>query len=116
MSETNTAGQEERVPTKEKLATAMERANAPGKLIRWARDGYYDELFGPLDFPLITLIGDLRLHNLSKLARRVEDGEFEPQKWEWEEWEQTEEGQASKRTLLGLGLIPNEDENEGIQK
>lgn len=63
-------------PTTEKLAKALEEANAPEYMISRARSGYYDDFKSDLAAPISTLIADLRGLGLNDLAERAMNDEF----------------------------------------
>ncbi len=82
-----------RIPTTEKLARALLRANAPDAMIDRARKGIYDDYKSPLATPIIALVSDAREHGLAEIAERAIAGEFEAQKWEGDAWMRSPEGQ-----------------------
>ena len=89
-----------RIPTTEKLARALLRANAPDAMIDRARKGIYDDYKSPLATPIIALVSDAREHGLAEIAERAIAGEFEAQKWEGDEWMRSPEGQEIVNSLI----------------
>ena len=88
-------------PTTEKLARALEEASAPSSMVQRARAGLYDDYKSELAMPIMQLVEDCRKHNLSRIAKRAKDGEFDATREEADEWAASEEGQQTIRDLLG---------------
>jgi hypothetical protein len=99
-------------PTTEKLARALEAIPAiPREMVRNARDGMYDDFKSPLTFPEITLVAELRKvagntslprsarQEISKMAQRVIDGEFDATPEESAAWAASPDGQETFRAL-----------------
>ena len=86
------ASTSEKLPTKERLARALETENDPrlAPLVVRARQGYYDDYESELAAPIITLVADLRGLGLEAFAQRVIDGEFDGIPEESEAWFQKE--------------------------
>lgn len=72
--------------TKDRLATALEKAEAPADMTARARDGYYDELDGPLTAPMMQLVMDARVEGLEDIAQRALAGDFNATQDEWDVW------------------------------
>lgn len=75
-------------PTSERLAKALEELHDPtlAYIIARVRAKYYDEFEGPLDTPLVTLVGELREAGHGAFAQRVIGGEFDASAEESEAW------------------------------
>ena len=91
----------QRIPTTEKLAKALEQANAPTKMIERARAGYYDDYKSELAFPIIQLVQDATRHELYTVAEQAKAGKFDGQKWEADEWAKSPEGRATFQEFMG---------------
>jgi len=79
--------EQQRIPTTEKLAKALEEAEAPAEMIKLAREGRYDKWKSELREPQMTLVNEARQAKLpTEFIERVKDGEFDAQYWEAEEW------------------------------
>ncbi len=85
----------QRIPTTEKLATALEQANAPLWLIQNARKGLYDDYKSENPTPIVALVNDCKSCNLESIIDRAIMGEFDAQTWEAEEWRNSPDGQAA---------------------
>jgi hypothetical protein len=72
--------------TNERLAQALEKANAPIHMVDRARAGQYNDFESDSATPIINLVRDLRLCGLSELAVRAMNGEFDSTKEEAEAW------------------------------
>lgn len=72
--------------TTERLARALEFANAPKVMVVAARAGCYDDFGSESPTPLMDLVRDLNQAGLTGLAQRVMDGEFDASRAEAEEW------------------------------
>lgn len=77
---------EERQPTTEKLAKALEKAGAPAEMIQRAHEGYYDDYKSDLIGPIYHLVDDANQNNLPDIASRAIAGEFDAERWEADEW------------------------------
>ena len=88
------------IPTTEKLAQALEAANAPAWMIEKAREGYYDDYKSHLAFPEMQLHHDAHVAGLESIKAAVEAGEFDSTKEESEEWARSPEGQAAFTELI----------------
>jgi hypothetical protein len=84
--------------TTERLAKALESANAPKAMITAARAGCYDDFKSESATPIMDLVRDLRQAGLTHLAQRAMDGEFDATQEESEAWANGPDGLAS---LLG---------------
>lgn len=93
----------ESLPTKERLARAMEQAMCPVPLIAAARAGRYDDYESDLAMPLVELVGELRALGQHALAERVVAGEFDGTKEESDAWAASPEGRAAFWELLPFG-------------
>jgi hypothetical protein len=85
-----------------KLAAALHEAGL-AEMAKRAEAGYYNEFFGPLDFPELTLADDLLKAGTTAalaLRRRVIDGEFDAGTEESEEWAGSPQGQDAMRRLI----------------
>lgn len=76
--------------TKERLATELEIANAPGWMIKNARNGQYDDFESSSPTPISQLVSDCRQAGLTELARRAMDGEYDSTKEESKAWYERE--------------------------
>ncbi|GAC1661650.1 MAG: hypothetical protein PVS3B3_32340 [Ktedonobacteraceae bacterium] len=84
----------ERQPTTEKLAQALIAAKAPQEMIDHARSGYYDDYKSDIGNNIMALVADAKKCNLTDIASRAMNGEFDAQDWEADEWAKSSEGQA----------------------
>lgn len=76
------------IPTKEKLALALE-ALGDRKLkhvIRRAREGYYHDFESPLPFPEIELYNEMYARGYLNFCERVKAGEFDASSEESSNW------------------------------
>ena len=86
----------EELPTKERLARAIvERTKGKydprfERMIKMAREAYYDEYDGPLATPITQLVDDFRALGWPDMAQRAMDGEFDATMEEAEAWMQRE--------------------------
>lgn len=90
---------EERIPTTEKLAKAMESHSCPPEMIKKAREGYYDDYKSSIATPCIQLVSDLVDAGKYVLAEKAKQGEFDAQKWESDEWAKGLDGRAAMARL-----------------
>jgi hypothetical protein len=88
------------LPTKERLAQAMEASACPPSMIRRTRDGYYDDFESQLITPALALVADLRAIGQHALAVRAVQGEFDGTTAEGDAWASSVDGQAAFRDLL----------------
>jgi hypothetical protein len=86
--------------TTEKLATALEEERAPKSMVARAREGYYHDFLSPLAMPIHQLVGDARRYDLTRIAKRAMQGDFDATKEESDEWAASEEGRQTIRDLL----------------
>jgi hypothetical protein len=86
--------------TKEKLAVALEKERAPRSMIVRAREGYYDDFLSPLAMPIHQLVSDVRKYNLTRIAKRAMNGDFDATKEESDAWAASDEGQETIRDLM----------------
>jgi len=77
---------EQKIPTTERLARAMEKEGCPDWMIAKAREGYYDDFKSSIATPCIQLVNDLGMVGRLHLRARAMQGEFDAQKWESDEW------------------------------
>lgn len=89
-----------RVPTTEKLAKALEQANAPASMIAAARAGHYDDYKSDVPDPIRQLVRDARDANLPTIVIAAINGKFDGQKWEADEWAKSPEGRATFQQFL----------------
>lgn len=91
----------EHIPTKERLARALEELHDPdlAPMIEKARSGYYDDFESPLTYPLTGLVMDLRTFGHEDFVQRVIAGEFDSTLDEGIAWLETTEGQDALRQL-----------------
>jgi len=88
-------------PTTERLAKALEQANAPADMIKNARAGYYDDFKSELEMPIFQLVRDLQCAVLPDLARRALNGEFDGTPAESEAWiQEFKEGDAHEANSI----------------
>lgn len=94
--------EETRQPTTVKLAEALKQEGAPKWMIVNAQSGLYDDFKSVLAMPLHQLVNDAREAGLSEsfVGRVINDGEFDAQEWESDDWEKSEEGQAIFKELM----------------
>lgn len=83
---------QERLPTKERLARALEALNDPKLegIIQRARRGDYDDYESTLEMPQHALIIALTVVGHNDFAARVINGEFDGTKEEAEAWYERE--------------------------
>ena len=95
-------GEQDTLPTTEKLARALEAVNDSklAEMIRRAREGYYDDFRSPLALPTVQLVHDLIAAGQREMADRAIDGEWDATKEEGEAWARSPEGQEVFRELL----------------
>lgn len=79
-----------KLPTTERLAIALEKADCPAEMIARAREGYYDDFKSPLATPIVQLVNDLRVLGHESLVQRAINGEFDATPEESEAWYQAE--------------------------
>lgn len=92
-----------RIPTTQHLAHALRLANAPASMVQKAEQGHYDDYKSPLAGPIAQLIVDCQnvgTRKMLQIATMAQDGEFDGQKWEAEEWAQSAEGQETLKQIL----------------
>lgn len=94
------AEEQQRIPTKEKLAAALREANAPLDMISRAEAFYYDDFKGPCAFPIRQLVDDARAANLPTIAMDAIDGKFDAQDWEADAWAKSDEGRETFKQFL----------------
>jgi hypothetical protein len=85
------------LPTKERLAQAMEASACPPSMIRRTRDGYFES---QLITPALALVADLRAIGQHALAVRAVQGEFDGTTAEGDAWASSVDGQAAFRDIL----------------
>ena len=102
----------ERIPTSEKLALAMEAAGVPPNLVAKARNADYDDYRSEVSAtPCVDLVRDLyglasTADNPDKAARFMElraraiNGEFDAQKWESDAWAESMKDDPEMGPLL----------------
>lgn len=73
-------------PTTERLAKALETANAAPEMIERARAGYYDDYKSELPTPIAQLVAECREMGLHDIAERAINGEFDATHEEGEAW------------------------------
>lgn len=85
---------EEAIPTKERLARALEERKNPRlkRMIRLARRGFYDDFEGPDGLESIRLVSDLLAYGEEELAARAINGEFDGSKEESAAWANSLDG------------------------
>ena len=90
------------LPTKERLAIALEEAGAHPQIVQVARDGYFDQCQSPLPMPIATLIQEMNEQGFPDLARRAEQGEFDATEEEIEQWSKLPKSkQTTNDQILG---------------
>ena len=78
--------------TMERLAKALEDANAPKAMIVAARAGCYDDFKSGSATPCMDLVRDLQQAGLTSLAERAMNGEFDSTREESAEWARGPDG------------------------
>jgi len=84
----------ESIPTKERLALALE-ALGDRKLkhvIRAARAGYYDDFESPLTFPETELYNEMKARGYNMFCQRIANGEFDSTEEESSRWANSIDG------------------------
>jgi hypothetical protein len=74
------------VTTIQKLVEALTNAGAPEKMIKKARQGYYDDYASPLVAPISQLVFDAKKYGLGDICQRAIEGDFDGTKEEGDEW------------------------------
>ena len=85
-----------------KLSMALREAGLED-MAKLAAAGHYNEFFGPLDTPMLTLLGELQAVGTPKaqaLRKLVMDGDFDAGSEEAEEWAQSDAGEAAFDRLI----------------
>lgn len=72
--------------TKEKLATALEKAEAPEWMVKNARNGQYDDFESSIATPIAQLVEDAIRAGLEDIALEAMKGEFDSTKEEADAW------------------------------
>ncbi len=90
------------IPTSEKLAQALEAANAPKEMIMKARAKYYDDWLSDLAFPIRQLAEDAVKHGLDDIALRAMNGDYDGTKEEAEAWGKSAEGRETFAQFGGM--------------
>lgn len=75
-----------KIPTREKLALALEEAKAPLFMIKRAREGIYDDFMSPLPMPISQLVIDATGAGLRGIADKARNGDFDATKEEADDW------------------------------
>lgn len=88
--------------SKEKLALALAESNAPGYMIERAKSGYYSDFDSDLEMPCVQLVLDCQKLDLSDIADRAKNGEFDATKQESDEWFEKE----GKELFEQMGIDP----------
>jgi hypothetical protein len=96
----------ETIPTTERLARALEEANAPGEMIDKARAGYYDDFKSPLAMPETMLLSDARNAGLEEIAQGVLEGRWDATPEESAAWAKSPEG----REVMSQVMRPNREQ------
>ena len=76
--------------TKERLTQDLEKANAPAKMIEWARNGFYDDYESPIAFPIQQLAADAKSVGLDDIAKKAMNGEYDGTEQESLDWMKNE--------------------------
>lgn len=82
----------ETIPTKEKLARALEARKGDkddprvDRMIKLAREGHYDDFESSIEMPQSALLAALRSVGYHQLAERVLDGDFDATEQEAADW------------------------------
>lgn len=90
-------------PSDAKLTAALREAGLD-ELAQRAAQGYYNEFFGPLGTPELTLAAELAQAGTTQalaLRQRLINGDFDAGKDESEEWAASPDGQDAMRRLIG---------------
>lgn len=97
---------EERIPTSEKLARALEAAGAPAHFVAKARNADYDDYRSTVTAtPCVDLVRDLGRLGLTDLRARAMAGEFDAQQWESDAWAESMKNDPEVGPMLKtLGL------------
>lgn len=72
--------------TKDKLINDLKDAPAPDWMIRNAEQSLYDNFKSPLNEPILQLINDCEAIDLTQLAERAKNGEYDGTKEEANFW------------------------------
>jgi hypothetical protein len=84
---------EENIPTTERLARALEEVSAPERMVKRAREGYYDDFKSPLAMPETQLMIDAHAAGLLSIVDAVKEGKFDATPEESAAWAESPEGQ-----------------------
>lgn len=84
----------EDIPTKEKLARALEELGDRKlkHVIKRAREGYYDDFESPLVFPSTELFNEMMSRGYIEFTSRITIGEFDSTAKESENWSNSLDG------------------------
>lgn len=83
----------------EKLVAALSDAGAPKRMIRTAREGYYDEVWSTREEPIHDLVRDARRYGLREITERALLGHFAATEHDVQEWHQWFDSTASDTEL-----------------
>lgn len=84
------------LPTTERLAAVLEKANAPKSMITAARAGCYDDFRSESPTPCMDLVRDLQQAGLGGLAEQAMKGEFDSTPEESEAWAAAQTGETAR--------------------
>lgn len=84
----------EEIPTKEKLAQALEELGDRKlkHVIKRAREGYYDDYESPLPLPEVELFKEMHARGYIDFCDRITKGEFDGTKEEADRWANSLDG------------------------
>lgn len=82
--------------TTERLAQALEAANAPKAMVTAARAGCYDDFQSESPTPIMDLVRDAKAAGLHGIARRAMDGDFDATREESEAWAASQTGEMAE--------------------
>lgn len=72
--------------TKLRLARVLRESGAPEEMVRRAVRGAYDDYDSLSATPIMDLVRDCQHHNLTDIAKRAMNGEFDATREEGEAW------------------------------
>ena len=72
--------------TKDRLVRDLKLFNAPGKMVEYARNGFYDDYESPIATPIIQLVKDCLDNGINEVADKAKNGDYDGTLEEGNEW------------------------------
>ena len=76
--------------TKDRLVRDLKLFNAPGKMVEYAQNGFYDDYESPIATPIIQLVADCLKEGINAVAERAKNGDYDGTLEEGNEWMERE--------------------------